>query len=143
MRKITVALSGALVSLTALGQDFLECVSPDVTRSLLMTTRDAPDYLVTADVPAALADFETPAGFAWVGSRVTGFDVKATWKSNLDPRAAQQAFNAALAADGFTTWSGDDTGFQLTSPPMMTSACRDSTMGVLIVREVDDARYLT
>jgi hypothetical protein len=139
-----MAISGVLVSFTALGQDFLECVSPDVTRSLLMTTRDAPEYLVTGDVPPTLADFDTPAGFSWVGSRVTGYDVKSTWKSNLAPRAAQQAFNAALEANGFATWNeGDDSGFVLTSPPMSTLACRDSTMGVLIVRDVDGARYLT
>jgi len=144
MSKTVTALAGALLSFTAQGQDLLECVSPDVTRSLLMTTRDAPDYLVTGTMPAALADFETPAGFTWVGSRVTGFDVKATWKSNLDPLAAQQAFNAALTADGFATWnSGDGSGFELSSPPLMTAACRDATMGILIVRDVGGARYLT
>ena len=67
MQKLTIALIGALCSLTAFSQDLLQCVNPDVINSLLFGGR--PNQVsVTQSLPETLENFEPPVGFDLVGS---------------------------------------------------------------------------
>ena len=143
MKRMAIAGAGALVSLSAFGQDLLQCVNPDVINTLLMVSREAPEYTLTPDRPDVLAGFSAPPEFAWIGSRSTAFDVKAAYRTDLEPLAARQAFVAAMQGQGFQVLSEDDSGFVLTSPPLLTSMCRESVVGTIILREVGNARYLT
>jgi hypothetical protein len=134
MNKIAIASLGALISLSALGQDLLQCVNPDVINSLLMTSREAPEFIVSSERPEQLAGFETPAGFAWIGSRHSSYDTRAAWRTDLEMESAVAAFTAAMTSAGITPLpDGDDSGFELTRAPLLSVVCTTDPVGVLLV----------
>lgn len=144
MKKITVTVLGAAFSLTALGQDLLQCVNPDVAGALLTSELNTTNLVVTADRPALLADFEAPPAFEWIGTMTTDFETKAAFKTDLNVTDAHDVFVAALRQAGFEARASDETfGFVLTGPPFITSICRNMERGAVIVRERSGAAFVT
>jgi hypothetical protein len=149
MKKLILVLSGALVSLTAVGQDLLQCVNPDVVNSLLFHGRADLHQTVTRGLPADLADVAVPGGFELIGGAVRDEMGIATvaFKTHLD---SDEAFAALLASSEAKGWElEDDTQpfmarvFNLSSGPTTGTICLNGERRSLRVRDVAGNRYAT
>ena len=148
MKKLTVALVGAFFSLAALGQDLLQCVSPDVVKGVLYNGRAESQWSVTAALPAAMSGFSMPAGFQLVGTseRVDGAAATVAFRTSLDSAAAYSAMLGAFEAEGWVTEEQPTPTspiFVLESAPASGTICRDSERRGLIVQEISGRRYFT
>lgn len=143
MRKLTIALIGALFSLTAFSQDLLQCVNPDVVNSLLFGGRPS-QVAITRSLPDALSSYEPPAGFELIGSMNQGVGDASTtaFKTDLEIQAAFDALVASFAQDG---WIPEEDGsantFSLPGRPLSGTVCRDGDRRAISVRDVDGTRY--
>jgi hypothetical protein len=150
MKKLTLAAVGASISLTAFGQDLLQCVNPDVLNSLIARGLPQLQLAVTAELPASLADYRAPAGFILVGTAVRGDAALTTvaYRTSRDSEAAHAALVASFAADG---WEIEDAAqnrptravFELPGGPVTGTVCRDGQRLSLRVVDVDGTRYAT
>jgi hypothetical protein len=146
MKKISIALLGAMFSLTAFSQDLLECVNPDVVNSLLFNGRADARYLVSPDLPDALSGYRAPAGFEFVGSLARNDTIStATFRTEL---AGEFAFDSAVAAFEAERWEAEEQlrigvpVFSLTNRPLSVTLCRDGERRNVRVRNVNAARFV-
>ena len=111
MRRAACFTMITLYGIAAFGQGLLDCIEPDVLRTLLLQSQGERPPVITAAVPAEIAALRLPAQFTWIGSaeRITGrmdattnaSQVTAAWRSRLAPDAARAAATTALAASGW------------------------------------------
>lgn len=146
MKKLTAALLGAFLSLTALGQDLLQCVNPDVIKGVLFAGRPESQTLITATLPAALAGYEAPSGFELVGTAVRGDGASTTvaFRTSLDREAAHAALVASFEAEGWAIEAPmiiPARVFVLDSEPVSGTICRDGERRYLNVEDINDRRY--
>ncbi len=149
MRKLFVLLLSAGWCATALSQNLLQCINPDVVRSLLLPTNSGNAVAVTADAPPGLDDIVTPQGFDWIG----GVDGEArdviAYRTALAPLAAKDAALDALEAAGwesFDALAGRPATFFLADAIEATAdvaICRANDIGRLAVRNVSGTRYVS
>lgn len=148
MKKSIVALTGALFSLTALGQDLLECLSPDLVNGVLFSGRTDSHPSVTATLPAVLAGYEPPADFALVGTAVRGNGASTTvaYLTSIDREEAYAAMLASFEADGWVI----EEPLMVAAPifveqnsrgPVAGTICRDGERRYLSVDEIDGRRF--
>jgi hypothetical protein len=151
MKKLSMALLGGLLSFTALGQDLLQCVDPDVVNGLVFSGRSDRQLDFTATVPEILAGFEAPAGFTLVGTAAREGTSGSTvaYRTARNSADADAAFIAALAAAG---WEEEDDSLTGMSRPIFTLAdgatprrtvCRDGARVAVRLIDVDGTRYPT
>jgi hypothetical protein len=157
MRTLAYIAMAALSGGAALGQNLLDCIEPDVLRTLLMTGQGERPLVITAAVPPELAVLKMPGGFAWIGSaeRITGradantniSQVTAAWRSSLVPDAARNAMTTALTASGWAMQPQRGTGFSVFSssstPTVWQAACRDGKPVSLSAVAMDGVTYVT
>lgn len=149
MKKLTVVLVGAFFSLAALGQDLLQCVSPDVVKGVLYNGRAEAQASVTATLPAAMSGFTAPAGFQLIGSsqRLDGAAATVAFRTSLDSAAAHAAMLGAFEAEGWVTEEQPTPTTPIfvlgESAPASETICRDSERRGLNVQELNGRRYLT
>lgn len=147
MKKLSIALLGALFSLTALGQDLLECVNPDVVKGVLFYGRAEAQATFTATRPAGLGDYEAPAGFTFIGTSVRGNGASTTvaYRTTLDREAASAEWLASFEANGWVVEEQQAIGkpvFVLGGEPDFNGTiCRERERRYLSIDEAGDRRY--
>lgn len=144
------ALSGA-----AAAQSVLDCVDPDVLRTLLSQSQMDRTAVITAEVPAEVAALKLPGEFTWIGSaeRITGrvdattnaIQVTAAWRTSLAVDAAREAAAAALRASGWEVGEQPGMGmgvFVTAAIPVGQPACRDGQPVNFTVSALDGVSYV-
>jgi hypothetical protein len=157
MRTIALIAVAALSGGAAMGQSLLDCIEPDVLRTLLLPNQSERPLVVTAAVPTEIAVLKMPGGFAWIGSaeRITGradattniSQVTAAWRSSLAPDAARTAAANALTASGWQMQARFGVGFSVFNStatlPASQPACRDGKPVNLNAMAMDGVTYVT
>jgi hypothetical protein len=157
MRTIALIVVAALSGGAALGQSLLDCIDPDVLRTLLLPGQSERPLVVSAAVPPEIALLKMPSGFAWIGSaeRITGradattnlSQVTAAWRSSLAPDAARTAAANALTASGWEMRPRFGAGFSVfistATPPATQPACREGKPVNLNAMAMDGVTYVT
>ncbi|HTP38102.1 MAG TPA: hypothetical protein VMI92_00865 [Steroidobacteraceae bacterium] len=155
MRRIAFFTVTALSCAAAFGQSLLDCIEPDVARTLLRQGQGAqqpPD--ITATVPAELSSLRMPREFTWIGSaeRITGrldattnmSQVTAAWRTSLAPDAARAATAAALAGSGWEIRSQPGMSMNVfrSADQMPQTACRDGKPVNFTASPMDGVTYV-
>lgn len=157
MRTIALIAVTALSGGAALGQSLLDCIEPDVLRTLLLPNQGERPLVVTAAVPPEIAMLKMPGGFAWIGSaeRITGradattniSQVTAAWRSSLAPDAARTAAANALTASGWQMQARPGMGFSVFNSTatlaLSQPACREGKPVNLNANAMDGVTYVT
>jgi len=145
MRKMCIAALSSLFSLTALGQDLLQCVDPDVRNALLFSARLEGVMQITPALPASMNVFDVPADFELIGTSVRGgMSTSVAFTTVLSSAEAYAALRGALEAEG---WQPEDDQsvrtFNVTSQPLSGRVCRNAERLSLTVYDVNGVRYAT
>lgn len=149
MKRLTLALLGVFFSLTALGQDLLQCLNPDLVKGVLFNGRPEAQMSITATLPEALAGYQAPSGFALVGSAVRrdGASTTVAYRTSLDREAAYAALLASFEAEG---WVIEELPLGPVEPifvepagPVSGSICLDGERRFLNVDDVEGRRFAT
>lgn len=146
MKKLIVAGFGALFSTVVMGQDLLQCLSPDVVNGLIFRGNENQVRTFTASLPDNMSGYEAPAGFTLIGTaeREAIDHTTSAFRTDLERSAAYDAFFASFAADG---WAVEEPQqriprvFSLSGSPESSTLCRDGERLNLSIRSVDDVRY--
>ena len=146
MKKLAIATVGALFSLTAMGQDLLQCLHPDVANGLLFGGNPAQQVVVTSELPQSLSGFRAPTGFTLIGTaeRVQTETTTVAYMTNLERGDALGALVSAFGADG---WELEEEilpvapVFTLSSAPTRGTICRDGERLALSIRDNDGTRF--
>lgn len=146
MKKLAIATIGALFSLTATGQDLLQCLHPDIVNGLIFRGNPAQQLAVTSELPATLSEFRAPAGFTLIGTavRVESDLTTVAYKTELD---RGEAFDALVGAFGAGGWELEEElrpiapVFELSASPTTGTICRDGERLSLGIRDFDGTRY--
>jgi len=155
MRRVAFVTMAALCAAAAFGQGLLDCMDPDVLRTLLMQGQGQQLPVITVAVPAELSALKMPREFAWIGSaeRITGkvdattsaSQVTAAWRTSLAPDAAQAATATALTASGWEVWPRSGAGLDVFRTPAMQTwqdACRDGKPVNFTAGAMDGVTYV-
>lgn len=145
MKQLTAAAIGALLSCTALGQDLLECLSPEIVDGLLAGGRDETRLTVSRDLPAELAEFSAPADFEFIGTAVRGEGVitTAAYATTQGTDTAHRALLAAFEAAGWEVEEepGGGSTFNVPSRQTRSTICRDGERRQIQVEDIEGRRY--
>lgn len=147
MRKLAIAVPAAIFSLTAVGQDLLQCVDPDVANGLLFNGRAETALTVTGALPEDMSGYRAPAGFELVGTAVRGAGTTTTvaFKTALSSEDAYAALLASLEPDGWAVEANEriPQTFNVASQPVSGTVCRNTERLSLRVQDADGVRYAT
>lgn len=146
MKVTSLAVAGTLFSLTAFGQDLLQCVNPDILNGLIYRGRSEARLTITPGLPESMAGFEAPADFELIGTAVRGNTGTTTvaYATELASAAAHAAFFASLQADGWAV-EDDPLGppiFSLTDGPETGTLCLNGERRMLSVLDANGTRYV-
>jgi hypothetical protein len=139
----------------AFGQGLLDCVEPDVLRSLLLQSQGERPTVITGVVPAEVSALKMSREFTWIGSsvRINGrvdattnaSQVTAAWRSSLAPAAARAATATALTASGWEVRAQRGTGINVfisESMQIPQSACREGQPVSFTASAMDGVTYV-
>lgn len=150
MRKLIIALSLLAICTSALAQEALQCVNPDVLNALIFRGNAESKLVVRRGMPEVDAGFRAPAGFTLVGNGVRGMENPVTSVAYKTDLPTATAFNNLLASLDGEGWKRENavqvpmaTFSVAGQQPMSAQLCRDGERRVVQMAEVGDVRYAT
>jgi hypothetical protein len=136
MKRLIAATIGACCSLTASGENLLQCVDPDVQQGLLFRGSGAiPE--ISDEMPLAIAALPKPPDLVWIGSR-SGSDMGA-FRTSGDPVEVFDAVLGELDRDG---WD-EESRMMRPNGQQLLVACRDDQDVTVISWQYANFTYVT
>jgi hypothetical protein len=147
MKQLSILLVAGCFTLTAFGQDMLQCVNPDVVNSLVFGGRAESRMSLSATLPDSMSDYRAPAGFELIGTGVRGEGVTTivAFKTELASEHAFAALVDSVEAEGWELEEEQSSlqTFNVSSQPVRGMVCRDAKRRMLSVQDVAGMRYAT
>ena len=129
---------------TALAQDLLSCVDPDVRQALVSHVHGG-DAVISRELPEAFEAFQVPESFDYIGSSVSEFQTLVAYKTSLETGPALETAMDSLTAAGWKDipnrilLSG---GFRSRDIPSYSTLCRDDRTFSLTTRRAVEATII-
>src|SRR5688572_3004173 len=111
MRRAAFLMIATLSGVAAFGQGLLDCIDPDLMRTLLFQGQGERPPVITGAVPAEIGAARMPGQFSWIGSAerslgpvdatTNASSVTAAWRSSLGLDATRAATATALTGSGW------------------------------------------
>jgi hypothetical protein len=148
MRRLIVALVGLAATHTALSQDLLQCLHPDVSEGLARNSfvgvRQAE---VTGSMPAVMSGISLPPEFEFIAASVGENETVAAFRTDLANDVAHESALAALEADGWQVvgdraniYFAGDAGSPI--PSLTAPVCRDDRRLTVGSRDIEGTSYV-
>jgi hypothetical protein len=144
-----------LSGVTAFGQGLLDCIDPDVMRTLLFQGQGERPPVLTGVLPVELSAMRMPGQFSWIGTAerslgpvdatTNASSITAAWRSSLGLEATRAATASALAGAGWEVRRPQSPGmgvFTSSSTPVQQQACREGRSVTFAARQMDGVTYL-
>ncbi len=156
MRRLVILSAGMLFGATALAQNLLSGIDPDVLKGLLWQGQAGRSALVGTTVPRELSGITMPNAFSWIGSlqrdlgqlvgNTTPVQVSAAYRTALPPEAAHAQALSAMTAGGWVAQAGmPGMGmdvFVTRSQPVSQTLCRDNQPVTITANVLDGVTYV-
>jgi hypothetical protein len=155
MRRLAFFTVAALASATVFGQSLLDCIDPEVLRTLLLQGQGGQQLTITTTMPVELSALKVPREFTWIGSaeRVTGrvdastnaSQVTTAWRTSLAPDVALLSVTSAMTASGWTVPKRPALGrnvFDASAQQLPAPACREDKLVNVAANTMDGVTYL-
>lgn len=145
MRRFVLAAIATMATLTAVAQQPMQCLNPDILNGVVFGGRNQDKVEVTLGLPASMSGFKAPAGLTLIGTGVRGGGTSTSiaHKSSLAADKAYAALASAAGAEGWTV--EDDPGsrgaFNVGGGPKAGTLCRDGERRGLLAWEVAGTTY--
>lgn len=129
---------------TALAEDLLSCVDPDVRQALVSHVHGG-DTVISRELPEAFEAFQVPESFDYIGSSVSEFQTMVAYKTSLETGPALERAMESLAAAGWKEirnrfrLSG---GFRSKDIPSYSTLCRDDRTFSMTARRAVEATFV-
>lgn len=129
---------------SALAQDLLECVDPDVREGLLSQGFET-DRVVSRAIPDTFRSMPTPPEFEFVVSSVSSMQTSAIYKTSQAANNALGTMLRALQDDGWNARgmpAATQGGFVNSAMPSFSMVCRDNETATVMSRESGTATFV-
>lgn len=148
MQKVSVSFIATFFSLTAVGDDLLECVNPDVLNGLLFNGPYESTLSVTDTLPEAMSGYQAPESFELIGAGIRGIVgqmvmTTVAYRTSLASEDAFAALLASLEPDGWAIEESPNRAqtFNLGGSPTRGIVCRNAERMMISVEDVEHVRY--